>query len=64
MTNIQRRLVGFVFLADWQTLAKAWRPPFLNFAEVQQKLMGTLVHETLTSILKDSHAKFQIVWDP
>lgn len=38
--------------------------PFLNFAGVQQWLMGTMVHEKLTSILEETQAKFLKFWAP
>lgn len=53
LTKNKGKLVGFVFLVVQQTLARAWRQPFLNFTEVKQRLMGTVVHEKLISIPND-----------
>lgn len=55
------KLVSFVFLAAHQMLARAWHQQFLPFKEVKQRLMGIMVHETLTSILNDIDLR---VWDP
>lgn len=57
-TTNQGKLMRFVFLAARQALARVWRQPYINSAEVKQKLMGIMVHEKCTSILKDYHAKF------
>lgn len=60
--GIRVNLAGFVFLAVQKTLARAWRQPLINIAEVKQRLMGIMVHEKLSSILEDTHTHYLKVW--
>lgn len=47
-------------MAAWHTLAEAWKQQSIHFAEV--RLMGTMIHKKLISILTDTHAKYFKVW--
>lgn len=44
-------MLGFVFLTARQALAKAWKQTSIPFSEVKQRLLGTMIHEQLTSFL-------------
>lgn len=60
----QQKLATYLFIAAKRTIARAWKKPSVSFAEVKNSLTTLMIHEKMSSILHDSHAKFLKVWAP
>lgn len=62
--SYQQKLATYLFIAAKHAIARAWRKPLVVFAEVKSILTILMLHEKMTSVLHDSHAKFLKVWNP
>lgn len=50
------------FLVARPTLAKAWKQPTTNFAEVEKIMMDIRARDKITAILNNIHTKFLKIW--
>lgn len=57
--SYQQMLASYLVIAAKRALARAWKKPSVSFAMVKSIFTDLIINEKITSILHDTHSKFQ-----
>lgn len=59
-----RKLIHFILLGAKLTIAKDWKEPKVSVKAATCKISWIMSQEKLSSILHNTKAKFEVIWEP